>query len=128
MDQTIIMFISAVAALIIGCVIGYYVRQSLAKQRAGSLEAKLQKKVQQVKEETTELVKNSQAQASQIVEKAQKEVDERRREFLKAQQVLLDREKLLEGKIETFDKKEAELGEKVEKLKVSKDDLDKLRQ
>ncbi len=127
MDQIIIIFISAVVALIIGCIIGYYVRQSLAKKRAGSLEEKLQKRVQQVKEETTELIRSSEAKASQIIETSQKEVDERRREFLKAQQLILDREKLLEGKIEAFDKKEIELADRVEKLKTVKEGVDKLR-
>ncbi len=123
----IIELIGAFLVLALGCIVGYYTRQSLAKKRAGSLEAKLQKKVLQVKEETTDLIKKSEARASQIVETAQKETDQRRREFLKSQQVLLDREKLLEGKIEAFDKKEADLQGNVEKLKVVKEDLDKLR-
>src|SRR3989344_5223959 len=128
MDQIIIIFISAVVALVIGCIIGYYVRQSLAKKRAGSLEAKLVKKVEATKEETAKLIKEAQSQASQILEKTQKEVDERRREFLKAQQLILDREKLLEEKISGFDKKEVDLAQKVESLKGEKESLDKLRQ
>ena len=127
MDQTIITVLGATITLSIGCIIGYYARQSLAKKRAGTLEAKLQKRVLDVKQETTDLVKNAEAKSSQIIEKAQKEVDERRREFLKAQQVLLDREKLLENKIEAFDKKDVELEGKVEKLKAIKDNLDALR-
>jgi ribonuclease Y len=127
MDQVIIIIIGGFVSLAIGCVVGYYTRQSLAKKRAGSLEAKLQKRVQDVKQETADLIKKSEAKASEIIEKAQKEVDERRREFLKAQQVLLDREKLLEGEIEVFDKKETELEGKVEKLKDVKENLDKLR-
>lgn len=127
MEQNLIILFLSVSSLAIGCITGYYVRQSLAKKRAGSLEAKLQKKVQQVKEETTELVKKSEAKASEIIEKAQTEVDQRRRDFLKSQQVVLDREKLLEGKIEAFDKKEIEFQNKAEKLKIIKEELDKLR-
>ncbi len=113
--------------LLAGIIFGYYIRQSIAKQRAGSLEAKLQKRVLDVKQETADLLKNAQAKASETLEKSQKEIDERRREFLKAQQVLLDREKLLDGKITGFDKKEQELTQKVEKLKEVKEGLDKLR-
>jgi len=127
METIIIVFIAVVLALMVGCVIGYYVRQSLAKKRAGSLEAKLQKRVIDVKQETADLVKKSQTEAAQIVEKAQTDIDQRRREFLKAQQVLLDREKLLEVKLESFEKKEKELDEKNEKLKDVKESLDKLR-
>jgi len=120
-------FLFMLGALMIGCVIGYYIRQSLAKHRAGSLEAKLQKRVEDVKKETSELVKKSETKAAEIVEKAQTEVDLRRREFLKAQQVLLDREQLLDRKIESFDKKEVEFQDKVEKVRIMKDQLDKLR-
>lgn len=128
MSQIILNFIVGVLILVVGCVIGYYARQSLAKKRAGSLEAKLQKRVIQVKEETAELVKNAEVKSAQLIDASQKEIDQRRREFLKAQQVLLDREKLLEDKISIFDKKEVELTDKVEKLKVVKEGVDKLRE
>ncbi|MBX4200580.1 ribonuclease Y [Candidatus Parcubacteria bacterium] len=127
MNQIIIAGIVAFMALLIGGLIGYYIRQSLAKKRAGSLEAKLLKKVQETKEETTKLVKDAESKSSQILEKTQKEVDERRREFLKAQQLVLDREKLLEAKIEGFDKKEVEFAGKVEKLNETREELEKLR-
>lgn len=110
-----------------GSVLGYYVRQSIAKKRAGTLEAKLERKVQQVKEETSALIKKSEARASDIISRAQQEVDERRREFLKAQQILLDRESLLDTKITAFEQKEKDLQEKGEKLKVIKEELASLR-
>jgi ribonuclease Y len=127
MSPIIVNIFVAVFTLAVGIAAGYYIRQSLAKKRAGSLEAKLQKRVIDVKAETTELVKNAETKAADIIDKAQKEIDQRRREFLKAQQVLLDREKLLEDKISVFDKKEAEMQDKVEKLKVVKEGVDKLR-
>src|SRR3989344_5159150 len=127
MDQTILLVIIAVISVASGSILGYYVRQSIAKRRAGSLEAKLQKRVIQVKEETVALIKRSEAKASEIIGKSQKEVDDRHREFLKAQQILLDRERLLDTKISSFDQKENELKEKGEKLKAIKDELDRLR-
>lgn len=126
MEQITFLFILFLT-LFAGAVFGYYIRQTIAKQRAGTLEAKLKKRVQQVKEETAELTKKSEVKANEILEKAQTEIDQRRREFIKSQQILLDREKLLESKIEAFDKKESDLQGKVEKLKVLKESLDKLR-
>src|SRR3989344_2230073 len=125
--DTIILSLLLALALGGGTIVGYYIRQSIAKQRAGSLEAKLVKKVQDTKEETAKLIKEAEVKSSKILQDSQKEVDDRRREFLKAQQLILDREKLLEEKITGFEKKEVELGQKVEKLKEVKDDLDKLR-
>lgn len=113
--------------LSIGCIVGYYTRQSLAKKRAGTLEEKLQKKVQQVKKETADLVKGAEQKATEITEHAQKDIDQRRKEFLRAEQVLLDREKLLDSKIASLDKKELELSEKTEGLKKEKESLGALR-
>ncbi|MBI1866522.1 MAG: ribonuclease Y [Candidatus Staskawiczbacteria bacterium] len=126
MEQIILLLISLLS-LAAGSILGYYVRQSIAKRRAGTLESKLQKRVIQVKEETTAAIKKAEIRAAEIVDKAQKEVDERRREFLKVQQILLDRENLLDGKIAAFDKREAELKDNVEKLKATKEELDNLR-
>jgi len=123
----IISIVAAVLMLVVGGFIGYYIRQNLAKKRAGTLEAKLQKRVIDVKEETSNLVKNAEKKSSEILEKTQKEVDERRKEFLKAQQLLLDRENLLAGRITSFEEKEKELQSKGEKLKTIKDSLDQLR-
>ena len=125
--EQIIWIILILAALMTGIGFGYYIRQSIAKKRAGTLEAKLQKRVVDTKAETAALVKNAEQKASEILEKSQKEVDERRNEFLKSQQVLLNRESLLTTRIASFEEKEKELQDKGEKLKGIKEDLEKLR-
>ena len=123
----IISIVIAVVTLGLGTVLGYYIRQGIAKKRAGTLEAKLQKRVIDVKQETGDMVKNAERKSAEILDKTQKEVDERRKETLKAQQVLLSRETLLTERIASFETKEKELGDKVEKLKVIKESLDELR-
>ena len=127
MNQIVIYVILGAVALIFGSVLGYYIRQNLAKRRAGTLEAKLQKRVIDVKEETSQMVKSAEKKSAEIIERAQKDVDERRREFLKAQQLLLDRENLLATRIADFEGKEKELQDKVEKLKTIKESLEQLR-
>jgi len=127
MDQILLEIIVGVVALVFGGIIGYYIRQNLAKKRAGSLEAKLQKRVIDVKQETTEMVKNAEKKSADLLEKTQKDIDERRREFLKAQQLLLNRETLLNERISSFEAKEKDLLEKGEKLKSVKEGLEQLR-
>ena len=126
--DTILTIVVFIISLILGGVIGYYIRQNLAKKRAGSLEAKLQKRVIDVKEETAKLVKDAEKKSSELLEKTQKEIDERRKEFLAAQQLLLGRETLLNERIVSFETKEKELQDKVEKLKAIKENLETLRQ
>jgi len=123
-----LIFFLVIVSLLLGSFLGYYVRQIIARRRAGTLEAKLEQKVQQTKEEVTKLIKDSEAKASHIVEIAQRDVDQRRREFLKAEEVLLGREKILSEKIGAFDKKETDLQLKIEKAKELQEDLNKLRE
>jgi len=127
MEQTTIYIIFGAICLIIGSIIGYYIRQNIAKKRAGSLEAKLQKRIADVKRETSQMIKEAEKKSAEIIERAQKDIDERRREFLKAQQLLLNRETLLNERIASFEKKEKEFQEKGEKLKAVKEQLEKLR-
>ena len=70
MDLIYLEIIIGAIFLVLGGVIGYYVRQNLAKKRAGSLEARLQKRVIDVKQETTEMVKNAEKKSADIIEKA----------------------------------------------------------
>ncbi len=129
MNQSLIIFFFTVVVSSLGSAfLGYYIRQVIAKRRAGTLESKLEKKVQETKEHIAKLVKDSEVKASQIVESAQKDVDQRRREFLRAEEVLLSREKILNDKIGSFDKKEASLQDKEDKVKELQEDLNKLRE
>lgn len=127
MEDLTALVLAITLSLLAGIFSGYYIRQIIAKRRAGTLESKLEEKVQETKEQVARLVKESEAKSANIIEKAQKDIDQRRREFLKAEEVLLGREKILDSKIDAFDKKELELEEKVQKVKALKEDVDKLR-
>lgn len=127
MDPIIITAIAAAITLVLGGFIGYWMRQSLVKKRAGTIEARLDKKMAEVRAESESIIREAKEKSSKIVSRTEQETDQRRREFLKTQEVLLDREKLLDKKIQQTEQKEEEFHQKVEKLKMMKDDLDKLR-
>lgn len=114
-------------ALGLGTTAGYLARQAIVKKRAGTIESKLHQKMDQVKQETALMTKNAQDKAASIVKQAEKEIDERRRDFVKSQQILLDREHLLDKKISAFDVKEEDFRQKVEKVKEMKETLETLR-
>lgn len=119
----VIIFISVT----VGSGLGYWARQSIVKKRAGTIEARLYKRMEQVKMESSAVLKEAQEKAAKIISQTEEEVDERRREFLKTQQILLEREKLLDKKLSLSETKEEEFRQKVEKVKELKEELDKLR-
>ena len=125
MSQFILILLGMVC-LGAGSVLGYYARQSIARKRAGTIEQKLQKKISQAKEESGEIFKKAQEKADNVINQAQKESDQRRRELLEAQQILLKRESFLDKKISLSEEKEKEIRQKVDKLKEMKEGLEKL--
>jgi len=108
-------------SLIIGAVAGYYIRQSIVKKRKGTIEAKLQKKVSQTKQETEEMVSSAKAEARKVLSDAQQEREERRRELSKTEQILLKREQLLDEKLSAFEVKENDFENKLKKLKEARE-------
>ena len=124
----LIPFLAGIFLLALGSVLGYYTRQSIAKKRAGTIEAKLQKKILQAKAQTEEILKEAKQKASRILETAKKEEDERRQELLQTERLFLKRENVLDDKISNLERKEAEFQDKVEKLRKIKEGLESLRQ
>jgi ribonuclease Y len=127
MNQFILLIIGLLL-LAVGSVLGYYARQSIAKKQAGTLEAKLQKKVLKAKEDSEAILSEAKEKAAEILERAKKEVDSRRYELFKTERLLLKRENILDQKLSDFEKNQKEFQEKVEKLKGIKESLEKLRQ
>jgi len=124
----LIPFLAGIFLLALGSVLGYYTRQSIAKKRAGTIEAKLQKKILQAKAQTEEILKEAKQKASRILETAKKEEDERRQELLQTERLFLKRENVLDDKISNLERKEAEFQDKVEKLRKIKEGLEGLQQ
>ena len=111
-----------------GSILGYYARQSIAKKQAGTIEAKLQKKISQTKGEAEVILSDAKNRAARILEQVKREEDERRNQLLRAQQILLRRESVLEEKLSSLELKEKDFQQKVEKLKAIKESLESLKQ
>jgi ribonuclease Y len=120
--------IVGIITLAAGSVLGYYARQSIAKKQAGTLEAKLQKKVLKAKQESETIFSTAKQKVQQVSEAAQKEIDERRSEVLRTERLLLKRESNLDQKLSAFERNQKEFEVKVEKLRGIKEGLENLRQ
>ena len=120
--------IIGIICLMLGSVLGYFARQSIAKRQAGTLEAQLQKRLNQAKTKSQSIISAAQQKASQALEKAKKDADETRAEILKAERFLRKKEGSLEEKGLVLSKKEQELREKIGELKKAKELINELNE
>lgn len=124
-----LLFLLLVGVLLlgIGVVLGYYVRQTIAQKRIGTLESDIQKRTSRARQKSEELIKEAKQKADRILEKIQKETEERNKGILKTEEFLRDKEKGLEHKISLLDSEKNEFKEKIEKLKEAKHSIEALR-
>jgi len=111
----------------IGAILGYLARQSIAKRDYATIEAKIQKRISQAKEETENIINQAKEKAQKIIDRSQKEVDQRRQEIFRTEKLLLKRENMLEERISDYETKQKDFLQKVEKLKEIKENIENLR-
>ena len=107
MNQFILLLI-AIVSLAIGAVLGYYARQTIARKQVKSLEARIQKRVNQAKQETEKLLAEAKKKATQVLEKAKTKEDQRGRELIKTEHLLLKRQNILDEKLSELESREKE--------------------
>jgi len=123
-----LLLITAVAGLVIGSILGYWARQSIAQKQAGTIESKLQKKILKAKQDSEAIFNEAKEKANHLLEANKKEVEGRQYELFKTERLLLKRENVLDQKISNVENDQKAFQEKVEKLKTIKESLATLRQ
>lgn len=123
MNQIFLLLVG-VFALAGGAILGYYARQSIAKRQAGSIEQKLQKRLEDVEKESAQIFEKAHGDARKILETAKSEEDQRRKSLLETEKLLLSREGNLERKISDLESKENEFNKKITQLQESEKNLE----
>jgi ribonucrease Y len=125
LDQLFLLIIGVVG-IAAGAVLGYFARQSIAKKQVGTVEQKIQQKIIQTQKKAEEIVAKANQQASEILNKIRREEEQRRKELIKTERYLLNRENRLQGKIDETENKEKEIYQKAEEIRQLKDNLKEL--
>jgi ribonuclease Y len=128
MDNLIIFVGTIVGTLIVGSILGYYTRQTIARKQAGTIEAKLNKLISQAKDEAKETLLKAKEKANKILEEIKEQERERQRQLTRMEERLLRKEQNLDQKSNQLEKEYAELKIKVQKVKKIKEELTNLQQ
>ncbi len=120
------LLIVGIVGIVLGSILGYLSRQSIAKKQIGSLEVKIQKRLVQAKKEVETITNEANRKASDTIRRAREEEEARKRELLKTEKFLLERENNLQTKIVGLDEKEKEIYHKADQIRELKENLNSL--
>ncbi len=109
----------AIIALIVGLGIGVGILYFYNKRNENGGKNKADEMIRKAKHEASEIVLNAKKEASKISDKSQQEESERRKEWKKTENRLIERESLLDKKLDQIDKK----SENLRKQEVEIDEL-----
>ncbi len=118
------MFLSA---LILGAVLGYFLRFLFVKKKVSSVEAEVSSKLKKAEEEAEETIKKAKENALKIIEEAREEEKKRKEKIEKLEEHLLKREDALENRISKYEEEEKKLEEREQLLEDSKKAVEELK-
>jgi ribonucrease Y len=113
--------------LVVGGVVGYLVRQSLASKKVSGAEAHAEKILEDAKNREKEMIIEAKAQAIEITDSAKKAESEFRNQILKFEERIDRKEKDLDQKSANLEQKAADLEKRTEALKQSEEELKTLK-
>ncbi len=127
--ENIIVIVGTIAgALIIGSILGYYARQTIARKQAGTIEAKINKLIGDAKQEAKTTLLEAKEKASKLLYEAKQDERSRQNQLLKMEERILKREQSIDQTTAQLQTEKSNLKSKVQKVKQLKEGLDNLRQ
>lgn len=128
MEVDLMFLVFSVIFLILGLVVGYYVRQSIAKKQLNTAEGRAATIVEEAKQKYKEETLNAKNKAVEILEEAKKKEKEREDQIRKMEQRLEKREEMIDGKMEELDKGRDTLEKKAQEVRAIKKEAEEIRQ
>ena len=128
MNNLIIFIGTIVGTLVVGSILGYYTRQTIAKKQAGTIEAKLNKLVSQAKEEAKETLLMAKEKVNKISEEVKTDERERQKQLGRLEERLIKKEQNIEQKDNQLEADYVNFKIKVQKVKKIKENLINLKE
>lgn len=121
-------YVISVVVLGVGFGAGYLTRKQWAKNRKGTIEAKIEKLIVESKAKQKEILLAAQEKALKVFEEAKNEARQLRKETETAKRRLESREALFDQKLLDLENKKQELLDKVERVNKIKEEINQARE
>lgn len=120
--------ILAVLFLVAGAVLGYLVRQNLAKKQLSTAEGQAEKMLKEAEIKSQEMTLDAKNKAVQILEEAKKNEQSREEKILLQEKRIEKREEQAEKQVEESEAEKRRLLQKAEEIRAIREEAEKIRQ
>ena len=127
MNELIPLFV-AIGSLVVGSVLGYFARRSIARHQAKTVESKLDKLIGEAKKEATDIIFKAKEKAVKALDELKREEQIRRDEYSRTRKRFEQREEMLDKKEEGLKGEEDDLKIKAEQVRKIKDEINELKE
>jgi len=127
MEISISFLITGLVALAAGSFLGYYARQTIAKNQLRTAEGRVAKILEEAEKKEEEITLNAKKKAVEILEQAKREEREREQMLHTAEQRLEKRETLLNQRMEDVESEKKDLAHKSEEAQKMKAEAEEAR-
>jgi ribonuclease Y len=120
-------FVLGAAVFLLGIVGGYYFRKAVVRKRADTIEARLNERIERVKEEAREILLDAKRKATELFAKTEDDLRREREKLSKLEAHLLKKDELLEGKRVEIERSQNALREEMQKAEAIRKEAEALR-
>ena len=128
MELSLGLLFIGILSLVIGSVLGYFARQSIAKKQLGTAEGKINKMVEDAKAEAEAVILASKKKSVETLEEAKKEERKRQEQIFHLEKRLGAREEMLDKKLIELERGKELLIRKAEEVKRIRKEAESARQ
>ncbi len=127
MEISLSVFLTGFLALAAGSIIGYYLRQTIAKNQLSTAEGKALKIVEEAEKKSENMILESKAKAVSILEEAKSKEQERENQIIRAEDRLEKKEEIIEKRTGEIERARAILEKKAQEVKQIKKEAEEAR-
>ncbi len=124
----IMLIIASGVFLVIGGILGYVIRQSIAKRQKHTIEAKLNKLISEAKLEGQKITSKAKTEADKISEKSKLDERKNQNRIFRTQERLARKEETLDQRLLDYEKNKEEIGKRIRRVKEIKEEVEDLKQ
>lgn len=117
-----------ILALVVGSVLGYFARQSIAKKQLGTAEGKINKMTNEAEEQARTVLLEAKNKAVEVLDEVKKDEKKRQEQIFRVEKRLETREESLDRKMDELEKEKRNLISKADEIKRIRKETDAARE